>query len=148
MHSCTRLIRKHIKASMNLMPMPLNNVASSTKRWSHAHVITAVKDMTDLFLRPSLRGSTQVTFPLFNINDAQFGVNNFNAFPHYQLWLGHSRILSWHPFHRQSFDTLTFFDSPECWTMKECVMNEVVTCVLVLIKIDVAFVNFMEITKG
>lgn len=82
-------------------------------------------------------------FSFFNITDAQFGVNNFNAFLHYQLWLrasfspfvSHSSTFPWHldvawtQFH---WETL-----PE----KKSLVNGVVTCVRVVIKIDASLLN-------
>lgn len=52
-------------------------------RVSDSHpIVTSWRGRQEQRERMSTRG-----FSLFNINDAQFGVNNFNAFPHYQLWL-------------------------------------------------------------
>ena len=76
----------------------------------------------------------------FGINDAQFGVNNFNVFLHYQLWLRTLLPLfnaAWH------FDILSITDMKKekiskGWEGKKSLMNEVVTCALVLIKIVAA----------
>lgn len=91
MHFCTRLARKHITAlqitSLGIVP---DKQQSQRRR---PHVISHDKSMNDQ--ETSSKGSSTTTrkgrklskkgFSFFNITDAQFGVNNFNAFLHYQL---------------------------------------------------------------
>lgn len=81
-------------------------------------------------------------FSFFNITDAQFGVNNFNAFLHYQLWLR-----AFFPLRVSQFDiSMTSWRRLNAvplrnFTRKKSLVNGVVTCVRVVIKIDAALLN-------